>query len=494
MINLTLQDLTLLVKNTKDFAQLNKKIDKGRIKSTFVFLLSDMTALLISMLVAIAIRLYIYKDNLVFDEIYNSYYILVPSVTLLYLSFLYIKDFYPGFNIDKIEELRTLTYTSFTVFGIVGVFGFLMNNNIVDSRLVFIVSLLLTIFLVPTLRGMSRKIFSKYDWWGLPVILIGAGKQTEDLIYKLRQSPEIGFKPILVLDDDDNTWGYIHNVPVVGGIDILPQIKDKIEIDNALLSVSSNTLNQTNSQIVKYSKYFTNITIVTNTTDNVKFWLNNKDLGGLLGVEFKFNLMTRSARITKRIFDLVVTSSLIVALSPLLLLVSILIKLDSKGKVIYRQNRIGVNSFYFKIFKFRSMHINADKILDELLESNPLMKEEYLKYRKLTNDPRSTRIGKILRKFSLDELPQFFNVLKGEMSLIGPRAALIEEKEGYEGFEHIIFKVKPGISGLWQVSMSNPTIEERIVSNLYYIKNWSMFLDLYIFFRTILVIVTGKND
>lgn len=494
MINLKLQDLTNVVKNTNDFTLINKSIKKSKAKSSFVLLLSDVVALLISFVGSIITKFLFFEPTFGIDDIYNSYVLLVPIVIVMFVTSIYIKNLYPGFNTDKIEELRTLTYTTLTVYGIVGVTSFLMNTSIVSSRLAFLVSLSLSIFLVPLFRGMSRKIFAKNDWWGLPVIIIGTENTSHDLVKKFNKYPEIGFKPIIVFDDDAENWGYIENVPVVGGQNLLPEIKEKIQIDDAVLAISNNSLDLTNSLVKKYSKYFNNITIVTNTTDNVSFWLKNKDFGGLLGVEFKFHLMTKSAQFIKRVFDITVTSILLILLSPLFLFIGIIIKLDSKGKIIFTQYRVGVSHKLFKIYKFRSMQENAEDKLQELLDNNPLLKEEYEKVLKLKEDPRSTKVGKYLRKFSLDELPQFFNVLKGEMSLIGPRATVPQEVSAYDGFEHIVFNVKPGISGLWQVSLTNPTMEERIVSNLYYIKNWSLFLDFYIFFKTILVVVSGRNN
>lgn len=494
MINLKLQDLTNVVKNTQDFTQINKSIKKSKAKSSFVLLLSDVVALLISFIGSIVTKFLFFESTFVINDIYNSYSLLVPIVIVMFVTSIYIKNLYPGFNIDKIEELRTLTYTSFSIYGIVGVTSFLMNTTIVSSRLAFLVSLTLSIFLVPLFRSMSRKIFARNDWWGLPVIIIGSENTSQDLVKKFNTYPEIGFKPIIVFDDDAENWGYIDNVPVLGGQDLLPEIKEKIQIDDAVLAISNNSLDLTNSLVKKYSKYFNNITIVTNTTDNVSFWLKNKDFGGLLGVEFKFNLMTKSAKFIKRIFDIVVTSVLLIILSPIFLVIGLLIKLDSKGKIIFSQIRRGEKDTYFNIYKFRSMQENAESLLQDLLDNNPELKEEYEKVSKLNDDPRSTKVGRFIRKFSLDELPQFLNVLKGEMSLIGPRATLLSEASAYEGFEHIIFNVKPGISGLWQVSLTNPTMEERIVSNLYYIKNWSLFLDFYIFFKTILVVVSGRNN
>ena len=140
------------------------------------------------------------------------------------------------------------------------------------------------------------------------------------------------------------------------------------------------------------------------------------------------------------------------------------------------------------------MHTDAEKRLTEVLNQNEELRDEYEVYHKLKNDPRLTRVGRLLRKFSLDELPQFWNVIKGEMSLIGPRAYMPWEKEKMNGHDEMILNVLPGISGLWQVTDRNESsFEERIYTDIYYIRNWSMFLDIYILARTIAVVFLGKG-
>jgi lipopolysaccharide/colanic/teichoic acid biosynthesis glycosyltransferase len=162
--------------------------------------------------------------------------------------------------------------------------------------------------------------------------------------------------------------------------------------------------------------------------------------------------------------------------------------------VLFRQERMGISDGRFDIVKFRTMHIDAEDRLSHLLKNDDNLKSEYEVYHKLRNDPRLTRVGKFLRKFSLDELPQFINVIKGEMSLIGPRAYMPWEKYKMNGHEEMILNVKPGISGLWQVTDRNASsFEERNIIDVYYIRNWSMFLDLYILARTIAVVFSGKG-
>lgn len=194
----------------------------------------------------------------------------------------------------------------------------------------------------------------------------------------------------------------------------------------------------------------------------------------------------------KRVFDLIISGVLLITLSPLFLIIVIAIRLDSKGKAIYTQTRIGQNGKTFKLYKFRSMVLDADKILFELLENNPEMKMEYDIHKKLVNDPRVTRVGKIIRKLSLDELPQLLNVFNGEMSLIGNRPYLEREIKDMGRYYEDIVKTKPGITGYWQVNgRSKTTFKSRCKMEADYSKKASLKLDMQIFLKTFKVLVKG---
>jgi len=183
---------------------------------------------------------------------------------------------------------------------------------------------------------------------------------------------------------------------------------------------------------------------------------------------------------------------------PIMIPVAILIKLTDGGSILFKQKRPGLRGKSFYVYKFRTMYPNNDRILKEYLQSNPQALEEWKKYRKLKGyDPRVTPIGKFLRKFSIDELPQFFNVLKGDMSVVGPRPYLWQEFEEYNIPKEIrekLLSVKPGITGLWQIKARNEaTFRERVEMDLKYIENRSIWLDIKIILKTIWVMLTGKG-
>jgi len=197
----------------------------------------------------------------------------------------------------------------------------------------------------------------------------------------------------------------------------------------------------------------------------------------------------------KRLFDIVFSVFAIIITLPITIPIAIIIKLTDGGSIIYGHERVGKGGRKFKVLKFRSMYIDADKKLKEILKNDPKAKEEWEKTFKLKNDPRITPIGKFLRKTSLDELPQFINVLKGEMSVVGPRPVVEEElKKYYKDKAELYKSVKPGVTGYWQVEGRNDTdYEERIKMDEYYIKNRSFLMDLKIILKTIKVMITGKG-
>lgn len=194
----------------------------------------------------------------------------------------------------------------------------------------------------------------------------------------------------------------------------------------------------------------------------------------------------------KRLFDIVVSASALIILSPILLGVIVAIRIESKGKAIFMQERIGLNGKLFKLYKFRSMIENADEELYQMLKSNKKIREEYRINKKLKDDPRITKVGMFIRKLSIDELPQLVNVFKGEMSLIGNRPYLPREKEDMGTYYNDIVTSKPGITGLWQTSgRSNTSFKTRCKLEAEYSKNMGIRTDIKIFFKTFVVVFKG---
>lgn len=196
----------------------------------------------------------------------------------------------------------------------------------------------------------------------------------------------------------------------------------------------------------------------------------------------------------KRVMDILLSGIAIYLLSPFFILLMIIIRATSKGPAVFRQDRIGKDGKIIEIYKFRTMIENADEILEKILEEGGELAEEYIIHKKLKNDPRVTKVGKLLRKTSIDELPQIINVLMGEMSLIGPRPYLPREIEDMGDYYNHIIKLTPGLTGYWQVSeRSKATFKERLEMDMFYMDNISLLLDIKIFFKTIIKVIKKEG-
>jgi Undecaprenyl-phosphate galactose phosphotransferase WbaP len=215
---------------------------------------------------------------------------------------------------------------------------------------------------------------------------------------------------------------------------------------------------------------------------------------GTLGLQVRNNLLRPSARVAKRIIDLTLCVLLSPFVLPLIGILYLLVACESGLPVFYSQERLGHLAGCFKIWKFRTMVPNASELLEQTLARNEQLRSEWAHNQKLRSDPRITAIGKLLRKTSLDELPQFWNVVRGEMSLVGPRPIVESEIDKYKDAYGIYTKTTPGVTGLWQVSGRNhTTYAERVAYDTFYVRNWSVWMDLYLLARTAKVIVTGAG-
>lgn len=206
------------------------------------------------------------------------------------------------------------------------------------------------------------------------------------------------------------------------------------------------------------------------------------------------NLARKSNRIMKRIFDIVATVCGGILILPIIAIVAVLIYLDSPGPIVFGHKRVGQGGKEFFCYKFRSMVPNAQEALEIYLKEHPEAREEWERDFKLKDDPRVTKIGKFLRKTSLDELPQLWNVLMGDMSLVGPRPIVRDEIVKYGDYINDFYLVPPGITGVWQVSgRSDTTYEERVLMDSWYVHNWSVWIDIVYLIKTVLAVVKGKG-
>jgi Undecaprenyl-phosphate galactose phosphotransferase WbaP len=306
----------------------------------------------------------------------------------------------------------------------------------------------------------------------------------------------LGLRPVLLLDESIPKEDIISNVPVVKSLQAFQQIAQSYHIRYAVFveSPSSGAAPAQRQAIRWLSNHFRTVLVVPVDSPLGSLWVQTMDLEGRLTLQTHYHLLDRKSTFTKRAFDLVLGSILAILLAPFLLLIALVIKIDSPGPVIYAQKRLGVNGKPFRYLKFRTMIIDADQQLGSLLERDLLAQQEYKQHHKLRRDPRVTRLGRLLRKFSLDELPQLWHVLSGEMSLVGPRAYLSSEYAEMGSYADLIFQIRPGITGWWQVmGRHSTTFKHRLQLDEYYLSNWSLWLDIYILIKTGWVFLSGHG-
>jgi len=224
------------------------------------------------------------------------------------------------------------------------------------------------------------------------------------------------------------------------------------------------------------------------STGNI--WLSPIEIGGLPGLMVRQNLLDPRRLTVKRTLDLIATTLALPLILPVMAVIALCIRLETPGPALFTQRRIGRDGYHFDILKFRTMYNDADTRLAECLEQSPELDAEWRRDHKLRCDPRVTRVGAFLRKTSLDELPQLWNVLRGDMSLVGPRPIVDSEVQRYDAAFATYTRVRPGITGLWQVSgRNNLSYPERVQRDMYYISNWSVWFDIWIIARTIPVVL-----
>ena len=286
----------------------------------------------------------------------------------------------------------------------------------------------------------------------------------------------------------------VEGVPVVGDLSLAPVLATRLKIPYAVLAMPGVDGPKLLQIVERVGGKFSHLLVIPDLFGFATLGVPAKNLGGILGVEVRQQLLLPGPRLAKRVMDSTLTSLGVLFVLPFLALIALLIKLDSKGPIFYSQNRLGKDGEFFKAYKFRTMHGDGESRLKAILDADPQLRAEYEIYHKLRKDPRVTRIGRVLRKFSLDEFPQLLNVIIGDMSLVGPRPYIERELTEMGGQEKIILRAPPGMTGMWQVSDRNATsFAQRVQIDVYYVRNWSPWLDIHILAKTFGVVVKGSG-
>ncbi len=363
---------------------------------------------------------------------------------------------------------------------------FMGQISVEYSRSIIAMTWLMSIIAVPVVRGFVRRRLCRKTWWGTPVIFLQSREEIDDIWLELESHPTRSLRPVECMNMSCLSEEFVTQ---------MKNLQDKY-IDPIFIwsSVENPKTEQTlNMEVI--SKYCKRLLVVPGRRKQLKkFWLAPRLLGNSTAFLLRQNLTDTKRLRIKRFMDIVLSTVAIIFASPLFLLFTIWIRKSSKGPAFYTQKRIGQGGKHIRIYKFRTMVENADVVLKDYLFEHEELRKEWEQDQKLRHDPRITKVGKFLRKTSLDELPQLFNVFLGNMTLVGPRPIVDNEIERY-GDVYLDYKeVKPGITGLWQISgRNNTTYEERISYDRYYVTNWSVWMDLWILMRTIPVVIRGDG-
>jgi Undecaprenyl-phosphate galactose phosphotransferase WbaP len=394
---------------------------------------------------------------------------------------------YPGYGLGPAEQLRRHTYATFATLAILAIFTLGLQIGGSLSRLLLALVFLGLLFLSPFVRYLVKSWMKRTGLWGKPVIVLGYKETGANIVNLLKEEWELGYDPVAIFDCRLGAAG--ESLEGVDDRRVLAAVVDTASdhgVDTAIFAMPHIRREQLAKLADLASLSFRRVVIIPNLDGITNSTVVARDLAGTCAVELRHNLLSIWARRTKRSFDLLSTVVGGLLISPILLMAFILIKLDSPGSAIFIQERPGQNGKPFQIYKFRTMYTDAEQRFAQLMLEDSLLAKEFEQHGKLKDDPRVTRVGSLLRNASLDELPQLWNVLKGDMSLVGPRPYLVNQMTQLEGADAMISRVPPGITGLWQVSgRSNMTFEQRIALDTYYVQNWSIWLDLIILARTV---------
>ena len=393
----------------------------------------------------------------------------------LILGMFLLLGLYPGYGLTAIKELEQMGKAVTLAFVLLATISYLNKPFQEFPRSIFPIAWFLSTLALPVMRFATRNFLCRTQIYGVPVTIFGEGRWADNVVLSLRRMRRIGWRP---------TKQYPHESIT---------LQDKYKSSD--IAIIASTPDVPIASLVRVlNQYFRTVVLIQKTEQLGSLWVETRDLDRYLGLEFHFHLLTRRNRWLKKATDLIGSILLLILLGPFLLFLSILIAIDSPGSVFFSQERMGKDFRRFELLKFRTMVVGAEGKLEQLLEEDPMLKAQYVEFHKLSNDPRVTRVGRFLRKFSLDELPQLWNVLKGEMSLSGPRAYMPAELEQMGYFAPTIFRVDPGMTGLWQVlGRNNTNFQERLEMDEYYISNWSLWMDIYILMKTLGVVVGGTG-
>ncbi|SKA63736.1 undecaprenyl-phosphate galactose phosphotransferase WbaP [Desulfobaculum bizertense] len=417
-------------------------------------------------------------------EFQLAFYAQLWPLAFLFIGAFAVSGLYPGVLLARHLELKRQILSAVLVFFTLFSMLFFTRTSESFSRLALLGGLMLSCVLLPLFREIVRSRFGGCSWWGIPAVVVGPKKATKRVMQRFIKGDVSGFRVLKTIDttglDEMETLAQLARYESVSPNPIVIYVPSHQALDDSDL-------------VYQLENNFRRVLFVPPSS----FQSLNLSVHGVGGVQFmqSHTKCLDPVRIKiKRWIDLGCIVLSLPVLLPVLALIACAIFFEDRGCVFFTQARIGKGGNEFRVWKFRTMVVDAGEVLCQYLECHPECEQEWKENQKLKDDPRITKVGRLLRKTSLDELPQLWNVLKGEMSLVGPRPIVQDEIVKYGEAFSLYTRTLPGLTGLWQVSgRSDTSYEERVRLDMYYTRSWSIWLDIYIFIRTVRVVLNCKG-
>ncbi len=455
--------------------------------------ISDLVLTLLVLYLAYLARIYLpYGMTLTAGDIEFTPALYVTICAIWTLVFYLLNVYDPRNTLRAVDELQSLLLAiSLSFFVFAGVL-YLSYRDL--PRLLFIYFVIGDVIFLILYRWAIRLAL---HWTGARklstrrILVIGAGRVGQTVGLRIHEETWTGLKLVGFLDDDPGKIGSrVAGEQVFGPLSNALAMVEKLNVDEVIFALPLRAHEALRQLVIALQEHPVQVRVVPDVLDLAFFRASMSDWDGIPLIGLRDPAICGFNRLLKRTFDLIVASFTLVVTWPIMLVVAIAIKLDSSGAVILRQERVGENGRLFQVYKFRSMVENADQRLAEVLTETA----DGQIVHKHRDDPRITRVGRVMRRTSIDELPQIFNVFKGEMSMVGPRPELPFIVARYEAWQHKRFAVPPGITGWWQISgRSDKPMHLHTEDDLYYISHYSPLLDMQILWRTVGIVLKGNG-
>ena len=418
----------------------------------------------------------------------------LPPVAMALLLVNAANGLYPGIRLGTVDEMRRL-WLSITIVALITASGMRHHPEMFWKKIIFLaVAYVLCIAIAPFVRSKVRRLLAKTSWWGFPTLVCGDDALVFRVCSWLSDNRRLGLRPVGIVTSPEMA-DFQSDTPVQ--TEKWQNARNLAENHHAYWAVlveSPDDKRHVTTVVDEHLGNMPHVFVVSELTGIPDPWDHHQMEEGLPGFRIDQHLLLPIPQLIKRGMDLFIATVVSLLLAPLFLFLAVAIKLTSPGPIFFGHERVGFGNTRFRAWKFRTMVQGAEDLIEDYLNDHPELRDEWERDHKLKNDPRVTGLGKFMRKWSIDELPQIWNVFCGEMSVVGPRPIVPNEIETYGTHFESFCTVLPGMTGLWQVcGRNNTTFDVRIQLGMYYIHHWSPWLDLYLIVKTIRTVLFAKG-